>query len=205
MLDVGGLIGHWGYLAILLIVVLGNVGLPVPEETALIAAGYLVWRGELRLPLVLAVGIVSAVAGDNVGYWLGRRYGQGILERLRAAIGVTPERFDSMRRFVARYGSLGVASARFIAGLRFVAGPLAGAMHLPFVSFIVGNVVGAMAFVPLAVAAGYAIGYGLGDYVEGIRRAVGEGERVILAAAAVCVGAVVVWRFLGAFRARAGS
>ena len=205
MLDVGGLIGHWGYLAILLIVVLGNVGLPVPEETALIAAGYLVWRGELRLPLVLAVGIVSAVAGDNVGYWLGRRYGQGILERLRAAIGVTPERFDSMRRFVARYGPLGVASARFIAGLRFVAGPLAGAMHLSFVSFVVGNVVGAMAFVPLAVAAGYAIGYGLGDYVEGIRRAVGEGERVILAAAAVCVGAVVVWRFLGAFRARAGS
>src|SRR6266571_1739291 len=80
MLDVGGLIGHWGYLAILLIVVLGNVGLPVPEETALIAAGYLVWRGELRLPLVLAVGIVSAVAGDNVGYWLGRRYGQAAVE-----------------------------------------------------------------------------------------------------------------------------
>ena len=51
MLDVGGLIGHWGYLAILLIVVLGNVGLPVPEETALIAAGYLVWRYGLPPPI----------------------------------------------------------------------------------------------------------------------------------------------------------
>src|SRR6058998_386729 len=131
MTDLPQLIGHWGYVAIFVVVVLGNVGLPLPEETVLALAGYLVWRGELRLPLVLAVGIVSAVAGDNVGYWLGRRYGQGILERLRAAIGVTPERFESMRRFVARYGSLGVASARFIAGLRFVAGPLAGAMHLP--------------------------------------------------------------------------
>jgi membrane protein DedA with SNARE-associated domain len=63
MFDVTELVGHCGYLAVFVIVVVGNVGVPVPEETALLAAGYLVWRGDLRWSLVLMVGIVSAVAG----------------------------------------------------------------------------------------------------------------------------------------------
>src|SRR4029450_7697160 len=70
MSDLPALIGHWGYIAIFVTVVLGNIGLPVPEETVLAVAGYLVWRGELNLIAVLIVGIVSAVAGDNLGYWL---------------------------------------------------------------------------------------------------------------------------------------
>jgi len=61
MFDVTELVGHWGYLAVFVIVVLGNIGLPVPEETALLAAGYLVWRGDLSWSLILMVGIVSAV------------------------------------------------------------------------------------------------------------------------------------------------
>ncbi len=68
MPDLGELINHWGYFAIVLVVVLGNVGLPVPEESILVLAGYLAWRGELKLPLVIAVGIISAVMGDNIGH-----------------------------------------------------------------------------------------------------------------------------------------
>jgi len=49
MLDPGPLLGHWGYLAISLIVILGNVGVPVPEETTLILAGYLAWQGEFNV------------------------------------------------------------------------------------------------------------------------------------------------------------
>jgi hypothetical protein len=74
MSDLGQLIAYWGYPAIFVIVVLGNVGLPVPEETTLIVAGYLVWQGYFRLSIVLAVGVISAVTGDNIGYRLGRRY-----------------------------------------------------------------------------------------------------------------------------------
>ena len=55
MTDLAQLIGHWGYIAIFVVVVLGNVGLPLPEETILALAGYLVWRGELSLSAVLAV------------------------------------------------------------------------------------------------------------------------------------------------------
>jgi len=156
MMPGGDLVAHWGYAAIFLIVVLGNVGLPVPEETTLIVVGYLAWRGDLQLPWVLGVGVVSAAVGDNLGYWIGRRYGARVLERLRRLVGVTPQRFESMRGFVIRHGPFGVFVARFIAGLRFLAGPLAGAVSLRFLPFITANVAGALVFVPVMVGVGYA-------------------------------------------------
>ena len=205
MPDLHELLGHWGYLAIALVVVLGNMGLPVPEETILALAGYLVWQGQLRLPLVLAVGIVSAAAGDNLGYWIGRRYGQTAIERYAHWVLLTPARLEAMRRFVGRYGPLGVFVARFLAGLRFLAGPLAGAAGLRFLPFVVANLLGAAVFVPLAVGAGYAVGYGLGAYVERLRRVVGEVEHVILLAAIIGTLALLGWRVLRARRARQGS
>src|SRR5437899_2435467 len=81
MPDINQLITDWGYAGIFLVVILGNIGLPVPEETVLAVAGYLVWSGRLQLVPVLIVALVSAVAGDNFGYWLGRHYGRAAVER----------------------------------------------------------------------------------------------------------------------------
>ncbi len=201
MPDLSELIHHWGYLAICLIVIPGNVGVPVPEETILMLAGYLVWRGELRLPIVLAVGIVSAVAGDNLGYWIGRRYGQKRVERYASRALANPERQEWLWRFVTRYGPFGVFAARFLPGVRFLAGPLAGAAGLRFLPFFAANVLGAAAFVPYAVGLGYAIGYGLGDYVERIRR----GEHLVLIGATIFTLAILGWRALRAVRARQSS
>ena len=61
------LVTHWGYLAIFTGVLLGNLGIPVPESSILWVAGFLVWKGRLALVPVLLVGIVAAVAGDNCG------------------------------------------------------------------------------------------------------------------------------------------
>ena len=196
MPDVGELIGHWGYPAIFLFVVLGNLGLPVPEETILALSGYLVWRGELRLSLVLAVGIVSAAAGDNLGYWIGREYGRGAIERYGQRVRVTPERLETVWRFVTRYGLFGVFAARFIPGLRFMAGPLAGAAGLRPLAFLLANLLGAVIYVPYAVGIGYAIGYGLGQYVERIERV----EYIVLIAAAIFTVALLGWRALRARR-----
>ncbi len=196
MLDVGEVIGHWGYPAIFLFVVLGNLGLPVPEETILALSGYLIWRGELRWPLVLAVGIISAAAGDNLGYWIGREYGREAIERYGQRVGMTPERLESVWRFVTRHGLLGVFAARFIPGLRFMAGPLAGAAGLRAFPFVVANFLGAAIYVPYAVGIGYAIGYGLGAYVERIQRV----EYFVLGGALILAAALLGWRALKARR-----
>ncbi len=200
MPDLTSLVDHWGYAAIFLAVVLGNVGLPVPEETILMLAGYLVWAGRLRPSLVLAVGIASATAGDNLGYWLGRRYGSAAIQRHGQRVFLTPERFASVQRFILRYGPLGVFVARFLPGLRFLAGPVAGATGLPVLQFLVANLLGATAYVPVAVGAGYAVGYGLGNHVERLGRIVGEIEHLVLAAAILGTTVLLVRRALRARR-----
>ena len=202
MPDLGHLIEHWGHLAILVFVILGNLGVPVPEESILVLAGYLVWQGDLRLPLVLLVGILSAIAGDNLGYWIGRRYGQEAIARYGRWVLLTPARLDATRRFVTRYGAFGVFAARFIAGLRFMAGPVAGSTGLPPLAFVAANALGAVVYVPTMVAAGYGVAYGLGDYLQRFERIVGKVEHVVLIGAIIGTLAFLGWRALRAARDR---
>jgi membrane protein DedA with SNARE-associated domain len=199
------LITHWGYLALFLLVILGNIGLPVPEETILVLAGYMCWRGELHLPVVLAIGVVSAVGGDNIGYWLGHRYGRSTLERHASWLLGHPRRLAMMQDFVAKRGALAVFIARFVPGLRFMAGPLAGALGMPFPTFFGANLAGALSYVPLVVGLGYAIGYGLGEYVERLRHLGTDVEGVVLVAALVFFAFLLALRLVRSRRAGGGG
>lgn len=179
------LISQWGYPGLLVFVLLGNLGLPLPEESVLWVAGYLVWQGGFQLPLVLLVGIVSAVAGDSLGYWVGRRYGQPVVARYGYWARLTPPRLETMRRFVQHYGPVAVFLARFVIGFRVLAGPLAGSLGLSWRSFLLANVGGALVYVPLMVGMGYAVGIGLGGYVEPIWRAAARAQESVMLGAAL--------------------
>ena len=187
-------VGHWGYPAIFLVVVLGNVGVPVPEETILGLAGYLVWRGELRLSIVLMIGVLSAVVGDNIGYWLGRKYGRTVIKRHATTI-MPPQKLESAERLIERYGSYGVFFARFVPVARFMSGPLSGATGLKFTPFFVANLLGASLYVPLVVGMGYGVGYGLGRRIEALRHITGQVEHIIIVAALIITLLWVGWRF----------
>jgi membrane protein DedA with SNARE-associated domain len=195
MPDINQLITNWGYAGIFVVVILGNIGLPVPEETVLALAGYLVWSGRVHLLPVLIVALISAVAGDTFGYWLGRRYGRAAVERYARWL-LTPARVATAESFVSRYGALAVCVARFVGGFRFLAGPLAGAVGLPFPSFLRGNLFGAVLFVPYAVGIGYATGYGLGPYTAHIKNALGGIGQIGLFLASIVIVVLVAWRMI---------
>ena len=203
MPDLTGLIETWGYVGVAVVVLLGNLGVPVPEETVLAIGGYLVRVGRLRWLPLFAVGFVSALLGDNIGYWLGRRYGRAWLEWLARRL--APGRLAYAERFMARYGALAVFVARFITGLRMLAGPLAGASALPFPRFFIANVCGAALFVPYAIGLGWAIGYGLGPNVERLHRLFGGVERFMLALVALLVAWFLVRHVLWPHRGRPPS
>jgi undecaprenyl-diphosphatase len=194
MREPADLIHNWGYPAIFLVEVLGNAGLPIPEESVLAVAGYLVWQGRASFAAVVVAAVAGATLGDNLGYWLGRRYGRHTLDRW---VALGPERVDRMSRFVARYGMAGVFVARFVPGLRAVAGLLAGSAGLGPWRFFAANLGSALIYVPLAVSAGYAVGYGLGDRIEALRRLAGDGApavAILLAAAAFAAWLALAFR-----------
>ena len=191
MPDLSALVEHWRYPAIFAAVLLGNVGLPVPEETVLGLGGFLAQRGELHLPAVIAVGILAAIVGDNIGYWLGRRYGREALERYGRYVWVTANRVERVSAFMARYGGFAVCAARFVAGARFLAGPVAGAIGMSPRTFIGANTLGALLYVPYAVGLGYAVSYGAGHVIE---RFVGRAEPVVVAIIGLVTLAFIVRR-----------
>ena len=194
------LVAHWGYGAIFVIVILGNVGVPVPEETILALGGYLAWHGQLRLSLVFVVGIVAAVAGDNLGFWLGRHRGPQAIERYAKRWVGGPDLLERTRAFVKRRGMLAVFVARFVPGVRFIAGPLAGATGMPLREFAIANLLGAVVYVPLVVGAGWAVGYGFGGYLERLRHAVGAVEHLVLAAVVLAIVVTLGVRAVRALR-----
>jgi membrane protein DedA with SNARE-associated domain len=192
--DIRILLTHWGYVALFLFVVLGNVGIPVPETCVLWVAGFLIWQHRFSLPAVLGIGIIAAVVGDNCGYWIGRRFGQTVVARYGQWVRLTPERIAKTRGFLARYGPVGVFGARFVTGLRFLAGPLAGSGGLPPLPFLTANVLGALVYVPLTVGEGYAAGYGFGGYVARIHQGIVSMEQVLLPAALLGLLLLLGWR-----------
>jgi membrane protein DedA with SNARE-associated domain len=194
MIDLTHLIGHWGYLAIFVVIVLGNIGVPVPEEAVLVLAGLLIWKEKLWLPSVLVVGILSAVLGDNLGYWVGRRYGRATINRYGQKLFITSERLDEMRKFLNHHGQLGVFLARFIPGVRFMAGPLTGIAGMPVGRFFVANTAGAAVYVPLMVALGYAVGLGFADYVYQLEHSLAEAEHMVLGAILIVTLISLAWR-----------
>lgn len=136
--------GDLGYPVLAVLVFGESAGLPIPGETALLTAGALAATGHLALPLVILTAAVAAVAGDTVGYWLGRRGGRAFLLRDGFMAG---HRRHAVRRadlFFARYGTLTVFAGRWLPGVRVVAAVLAGAALMPWRRFAVANAAGAV-------------------------------------------------------------
>ena len=204
MLDAAPLIEHWGYWAIFGVVTLGNLGFPVPEEGILVFAGYLVWASRLRALPVLAVGILAAATGDNLGYWFGHHYGQSAIRRFGHTIFITEERLDKARQIVDRYGSYGVFVARFVPGLRFMAGPVAGSTAFPFPRFFIANLLGGLIYVPLSVGAGYFLGKSLAEVWRQLERMIGSVEHLALMILIFAAAVIALWRALSSRKVEHG-
>ena len=148
-------VARWGYLLVAVTVVLGNLGAPVPEETILLVGGYFAAKGLLNLWGLIPTAILSATGGDSLGYWLGCWGGRRFLLQYGPALRVTHQRLVRAEKYFERYGPWTVFVARFIAGLRFMAGPLAGAFGMPFARFLPYNLAGAVVYCSAVISVAY--------------------------------------------------
>lgn len=117
---------HLGLPALAALVGAESMGLPVPGETALIAAAVLAHQGHLAIGSVIAVVACAAIVGDNIGYLIGRRGGRWLLERPGPLLARRRRLLERGDRFFERHGPKAVFLARFVAGARVTAAWMAG-------------------------------------------------------------------------------
>ena len=136
--------GRYGYWVVFLGVMLENGGLPVPGETVLLFSGFLAYHGRLSLDRAIFTAIAGATLGDSLGYLIGRWGGTALVNRYRGRFLLSARRFDQAQTIFLRFGHWAVFVARFITGLRVIAGPMAGAFLMPYPRFLLFNFTGAV-------------------------------------------------------------
>ena len=142
--DLEALLGRWGYLVIFAAMLLENAGLPLPGETVTLLGGYAAGSGQLSLLGVMAAAASGAVLGDNIGYWVGRRLGWTLLLRVGRLLRQQPDQMELWRERFLRHAGLSVFLGRFVAVLRVLVGPMAGAVAMPYRRFLLCNLAGAV-------------------------------------------------------------
>lgn len=149
----------WGYWAVITALLLENAGVPLPGETILIFASFFAYQGEhLKIEWIIATAVVACTVGDNIGYWIGRHGGRPLLNRWKRIFRVDDEDIAIGERFLERRGWFAIFIARFIAGMRIVAGPLAGVLCMPWKKFLTANFCGAAVWVSVISLVAYSFG-----------------------------------------------
>jgi membrane protein DedA with SNARE-associated domain len=147
------------------IVGLESLGVPSPGETALIAAAVLASQGKLNVILVLVIGVSSAIVGDNIGYFLGRKIGREVLE----AKGPLQKRRKMLiaagDRFFTKHGGKAVFLARWVALVRVAAAWLAGINEMKFIHFFAWNALGGITWGTTVTLVGYYGGKSAADAI----------------------------------------
>lgn len=153
------LLADYGYLVVFAFVALESVGLPLPGETALIAAGvYAGTTHHLAVGVVALVAAVAAVLGDNVGYLLGRHGGARLVARFGRRAGLTPVRLKVGRYLFARHGEKVVFFGRFVTVLRTFAAFFAGLNGMRRGRFFAANAIGGVLWAAVCAYGAYALG-----------------------------------------------
>src|SRR6185437_13287002 len=150
-----------GYWVLFLGIMLENAGIPLPGETALLAAAFLASPhagGRLDLATVIVVAALAAIIGDNIGYAIGRCWARHRIQKGKRFLFLTPSRMQKAERYFNKYGVLTIFFGRFVALLRIAAGPAAGVAGMPWWHFFIANAAGAVVWSAAISIIGYYAG-----------------------------------------------
>jgi membrane protein DedA with SNARE-associated domain len=153
-----GWVAHYGYVAILGLLMLGIVGAPIPDETLLMFAGYLIFKQELEPLPAFAAGFLGSICGITVSYALGRLLGLYLVTRLGRFLRVKPEDLDRVRAWYEGKGKYGLVISYFIPGIRHLAAYVAGSSRLSLPVFAAFAYLGGLLWSSSFISIGYVLG-----------------------------------------------
>jgi membrane protein DedA with SNARE-associated domain len=151
-------IAQYGYVAIFSLLVLGIVGLPVPDETLLTFTGYLVFRGHLSLHLAFLSGFAGSACGITLSYVLGRTFGLTLIHRYGRYLRITEHHVEKAHSWFRRAGHWSLTFGYFIPGVRHFTAYAAGMSELEYPPFALFAYAGAALWAGTFIALGYLLG-----------------------------------------------
>jgi membrane protein DedA with SNARE-associated domain len=187
-----GPLNHYGYWAILALVMLEDFGIPVPGETVMIAAAIYAGHHQLNVVAVGVIAFVAAVIGDNIGFAIGHFGGRALALRWGRYVFLTEERLDRAEIFFNRHGGKIIVVARFIEGLRQANGIIAGITGMRWLRFLAFNALGAALWVGTWVS----LGYLAGNHINAIYGYITRYSLYLLIAAVVVLAGYITRRAL---------
>ena len=191
-------LNHYGYLAVVALVLIEDFGVPVPGETVLILAAVYAGAGRLNIVLVALLGFLGALLGDNIGFAIGHFGGRPLAERYGRYIFLTRERLEKATSFFQRHGGKIIIVARFIEGLRQANGIIAGTTGMRWLRFLTFNALGAALWVGTWVS----VGYLAGSHIDTIYNYITRYSYYALIVLVVVVAALIARHLLRRRRAR---
>lgn len=129
---------QYGYYIVFFGLLLENsafIGLVMPGETVLLAASFFAAQGKFNIVLVIIYGILGAIIGNNIGYFLGLRGGRAFIERFGHRLRISDKRITAAEEYFDSHGGKTVFVGRFASGIRVFVSLLAGASRMNYGKF----------------------------------------------------------------------
>lgn len=152
------LLESYGLVVLFATLFLETFGLPLPGESALVATSAAAANGKINIFAVAMVASLAAIAGDNVAYLIGRRYGRALILAYGGRLGISEEKYQAVEDVTKKYGAFVVVVARFFVLLRQLNGLVAGSANMPWPRFLIANVLGSMLWVLFWTTLAYQFG-----------------------------------------------
>ena len=182
---------EYGYPAIFVLLMLGIIGVPVPDETLLAFTGYLAFKQSLALGPALLTGFLGSACGISVSYGLGRTLGFYVIGRWGRWLHVNPEQLQQVRRWYERRGKYTLVVGYFIPGVRHLTAYLAGSSQLPGRTFVLFAWTGSLLWSASFILLGYLLGEEWKSMMASLHKGLILGATVLVA---VLVTMFWLWR-----------
>jgi membrane protein DedA with SNARE-associated domain len=153
-----GWISHYGYGALFVLLMLGIVGLPIPDETILTFIGYLCFKGELHVVPALATAFLGSASGITLSYALGRVVGVHVVLKWGPYLHLRPDHLTKTQRWITHWGKYALVIAYFIPGVRHLAALVVGTSALSLTVFAPFAYTGALLWSATFIGLGYVAG-----------------------------------------------
>jgi membrane protein DedA with SNARE-associated domain len=149
---------NYGSFVLFILLTVGIIALPVPEETLMVIAGILMHKGKLHIPSTIIAAFLGSLCGITISYWIGKTAGQFLITKYGSWVGITQARFEKAHIWFEKFGRWALLIGYFIPGVRHLTGLSAGVSGFSYRQFAFYAYTGALIWVSIFLSIGYFFG-----------------------------------------------